>query len=324
MLSPEFKTSDAAIYRMPHGGNVRAFVASTAETRRICNDPRVAGIEYTDILSRACASILKAADFQFEEASSVVVNILRGGLNYDLRGALNDAYGWNNHTTCFISAQRARNSADSEEWHITENSYRKLYFPRTTSFFIGDVVATGTSLRYALNELIASACSTGTQLQDIVFFTIGGPAALEILEDLDGECRRLFPEYRQTVLIFLEGCFNVPAPDTNLSVRLTGTDLVRLESVMAPEFIESQYEDPAYPIERCVIYDAGSRAFYIREYAGDVAHYWKQVLGFADRGVTYAEYLAERFPEIEAERFGEIDLRQLALRQIEAMKPFMP
>jgi pyrimidine operon attenuation protein/uracil phosphoribosyltransferase len=324
MLTPEFHSQDAAIYRFNTGGNVRVFVASTPETRRICNDPQVAGIEYTDLLRNACASILKTSDFRFDEDSSVVVNILRGGLNYGLRNALHDAYGWNRHTTCFISAQRARNSADSEEWHITENSYRKLYFPRTTTLFIGDVVATGTSLRYALNELIASAQASGTEIRDIVFFTIGGPAAIEILEDLDAECRRHFPAFRQSILIFLEGCFNVPAPDTNLSVRLTGTDLVRLESVMAPEFIESQYEDAAYPVERCVIYDAGSRAFYVREYAEDVTHYWKQVLGFADRGVTFAEYLAERFPELDASRFGEVELRSLALRQIERMKALLP
>jgi len=73
----------------------------------------------------------------------------------------------------------------------------------------------------------------------------------------------------------LEGCFDVPTPESRLTIRFTGTDLLRGgESVIAPDFLESQYENPAYPIERCTIYDAGSRAFWVREYAEDVRSYW--------------------------------------------------
>ena len=91
---------------------------------------------------------------------------------------------------------------------------------------------------------------------------------------------------------------------------------------MAPEFIASQYEDPAYPLERCVIYDAGSRAFRVREYAEDVAGYWKQVLELAGRGMTFEDYLRERFPGLDAARFGEPGLRDIAVRRIELMHGF--
>ena len=91
---------------------------------------------------------------------------------------------------------------------------------------------------------------------------------------------------------------------------------------MAPEFIESQYSDPAYPLERCTIYDAGSRAFWVREYAADVLNYWKQVLELASKGMTYLEYLHQRFPELDASRFPETSLRDLALRQISRMQKF--
>lgn len=324
MLEATFTSDNATLYCYPGCGHVERYIATTPETRRICNDPRLAGIAYTDALSTACANILKTADFQFEENQGVVVNILRGGLNYGLRAALANAYGWNHHTTCFISAQRARNAADSEEWHITENAYRKVYFPKRTSLFIGDVVATGTSLRYALTELVNSAKQAGTELQNIVFFTIGGPIASTILEDIDAECRRSFPQYRRTILIFLEGCFAVPDTESQLTIRLTGTDLVRRDSVMAPEFIESQYEDPSFPLERCTIYDAGSRAFYVREYAYDVQHYWRQVLDLAHHGMTFSAYLAERFPNLDASRFGDVSLLEIAQRQIERMQYLLP
>ncbi len=263
-----------------------------------------------------CADILGTFPDLFTEREAVVVNILRGGLNFGLREALGMAFGWNAHTTCFMSAQRARDDSDPESWHITENSYRKVYFPPRASFIIGDVVATGTSLRYGLRELIAEAHGQRVDVRNILYFTFGGPKAHEILAELDAYCRTLFPNYGRTILIYLEGRFTCPTLDTPLSIRLTGTDLVRWNSLMAPEFIESQYEDPAYPIERCTIYDAGSRAFWTREYLEDVIGYWRQNLQLAEDGMTYARLLAERFPELDPARFGDVDLVALSRRQI--------
>ena len=299
---------------------VEAYIATTPGTRAICNDPTVAGVRYTRLLQQACTDILRALPLDVAESDAVVVNILRGGLNFGLRDACADAFGWNSHTTCFMSAQRARDDADPEAWHITENSYKKVYFPKRASFFVGDVVATGTSLRYGLHELFHSAAEQRVDVRDLVFFTYGGPKALEILLEMDSSCRELFPNFRRTVLIYLEGCFVVPEPNTPLHVRLTGTDLVRLGAVMAPDFIESQYEAPTYPIERCTIYDAGSRAFWLYEYVADVIHYWRQNLQFANHGMTFAELLAERFPGLDPARFGDVDLKALSRGQIEKME----
>ena len=97
------------------------------------------------------------------------------------------------------------------------------------------------------------------------------------------------------------------------------TDLLRLGAIMAPDFIESQYDDPAFPIERCAIYDAGSRAFWVCEYAEDVRNYWKQVLDLAEQGMDYDTYLHQRFPELDASRFHSPSLREIAIRQINLM-----
>lgn len=325
MLTLLHDTPEAKIYRLRQEGSFESRIATTKWTRMICNDPVIHGVRYTSYLQKACTQILKAEELPFDERSCVVVKILRGGLNFGLREALCDACDWNTHTTCFISAQRARYSSDPEEWHITENAYRKLYFPRKVSFVIGDVVATGTSLEYALNELIEAVRSAGSSLRNIIFFTYGGPKAEQLLKTAHQRCRELFKDYEKTILYYLEGCFSVPDTNSPLTIRLTGTDLNRGGgSVTAPEFTESQYEDPAYPLERCIIYDAGSRAFWIREYATDVISYWKEVLSLAERGMTFTQYLAERYSVLSPERFGkeEPSLKELAIRQIERMKPF--
>jgi hypothetical protein len=133
-------------------------------------------------------------------------------------------------------------------------------------------------------------------------------------------CREHFPLYEKTTLIYLEGCFTVPRVETKLRIKVTGTDLLRLNAVMAPEFITSQYEDPCYPIQRCAIYDAGSRAFWPPEYIEDLHGYWSEVKSLSDQGVTYEELLKERFPELDPTNFGSVDLGRVCEDQLSWIK----
>lgn len=323
------KTGDLAFYEIlpessttaaPDEIRCRRFIASTPQTRIISNDPTVAGIRYTQRLKKAVHSVLSNFDFGLVERETVVLNILRGSLNFGLRDALAEAYHWFRHNTSFISAQRARDDGNKEAWHITEKGYKKIYFPAQTSLVMGDVVATGTSLHFALNEIIKAAVEQRCQLKNFVFFTYGGPKAETIFREIDEKCRKLFPEYEQTYVIYFEGRFTVPDINTKLSIRLTGTDLLRYKALMAPEFVESQYESPSFPLERCTIYDAGSRAFWIPEYVDDVTNYWRQTLDLAHSGFTFEKLLKERFPEMDAACFGKVDLQELCLAQIDKME----
>ncbi len=299
---------------------LKRLVASAPQTRAICNNPLIAGTRYTDYLREVCTQVLANYDFSLKEEEVVVLNILRGALNFGLRDALSEAYGWYRHNTSFLSAQRERGSKDSESWHITENGYQKIYFPKATSIVMGDVVATGTSLRYGLDTIVNTAREQGCSLKNFVFFTYGGEMAEKIFSDIDDTCRKVFPEYSNTFVIYLEGRFSVPDTSTPLSIRLTGTDLLRYHALMAPEFIESQYESPTYPLERCTIYDAGSRAFWLPEYAADVCDYWKQTLALAEAGMTFRALLDERFPGLDTARFPDIDLKNLCSGHIRALK----
>lgn len=317
------RTPGLALYEIVSNSspsNLRRIIASAPQTRAICNNPRIAGTRYTDSLRHVCSEIFRHFDFGIQEEETVVINILRGALNFGLRDALSASYGWYRHNTSFLSAQREREKGDSESWHITENGYQKIYFPAKTSIVMGDVVATGTSLGYGLDTIINTARRQGCSLKNFIFFTYGGEMAERIFSGIDSACRESFPDYRNTYVVYLEGRFTVPDLATPLSIKLTGTDLLRYHALMAPEFIESQYEDPAYPLERCTIYDAGSRAFWIPEYAHDVADYWKQTLSLAENGMSFIDLLAERFPGLDAGRFPETDLGLLCRRQISEME----
>lgn len=322
------KNNSLSLYEATVKGTnrTRCFVVSTPQSQRICNDPFLTGLAYTQALRQACAGALLAlrdADvMQLTEDDTTVLHILRGGLNFGLREALGDAFGWNDHASAFISAQRARRSPNSEDWIITESDYKKIHLLKRNNIVFGDVVATGSSLEFALQRLRDEAVKTKVAIESLVFFTIGGPRSHEILSSLSSNLAELFPGYKGSVVVYFEGIFAVATNQSPLSIKIDGTDLLRRDSLLAPEFVASQYQAPSFPIERCTIYDAGSRAFDPCEYFHDIADYWRKTLELARQGMSYARLVQERFPEVDAARFGAVDLRSLCEEQIKKLPDF--
>jgi len=306
--------------------DTQVFICSTPETRSICNDPFVSGMEYTNKLSAACAKVLKAltatGELNLVERNTTVLHVLRGGLNFGLREAVASSLKFNNHAAAFISAQRARVSEKSADWVVTESSYQKLHLSSLNQIILGDVVATGTSLEYALERIGTVASSSNAEISDLVFFTIGGPRSHEILAQTAQKFKRQFKQFRKAIVVYFEGIFPVATNDSELSIKIDGTDLLRGEGAqLAPEFIESQYENPVFPLERCTIYDAGSRAFSPAEYFGDILEYWQATHELALAGTSFDQLLKERMPQIQRSRFAaEIDLKSLCASQIAKAK----
>lgn len=299
-LQPLVQEKEIALYRMSGTHPVVRYVTSTPESRRIANDPFFYGVAYTDALETAVARTLQHLWNEKErpsEPSTVVLNILRGGLNYGIRNALHTAFGWNKHSSAFISSQRARDQKGG--WYITENRYQKVNLPNHAHVIFGDVVATGVSLEHALLRMVEIAQEQHRVIDAMTFFTIGSQRAEEIMERVDTTCREQFPEYHGSRVVYFEGVFGVPSEESTLHIALSGTDLLRSPAILAPEFVSSQSEAMSYAIERCTIYDAGSRAFHSEEYLEDVHDYWQQVADLATSGMTYTAYLRERFPEDE-------------------------
>lgn len=294
------------------------FIATTPQTRAICNDPLIYGLSYTRKLRQGCVSVLKTLQPELVEAQTVVAHLLRGGLNFGLREALGEAFGWNAHGSTFLSAQRKRTTGDPESWEIRESEYRKLVVPPEVSFVLGDVVASGASLEYGLTTLADAVKERGASLRSILFFTIGGPRTEEVFHAMDARLRREHETYQGSILIYLEGRFPLADRETSLKIKITGTDLLRHGGDMAPEFLESQYECPMFPVERCTIYDAGSRAFEPDCYLQDVLEYWEQVAKFHE--LSFTDYLKERAPSLEPTRFQVASLSELAEMQCKKLR----
>ena len=280
-------------------GRVERYVVSTPWSRQICNQPEVLGVDYTSGLCNAMGAALRNAPFapsirNHPEHKVCVVNFLRGGLNFDLRRALHDSYGFNRHSSAFMSSQRKRVEG---RWYVQENMYRKLDIPKDAILLMGDVVATGVTMDNGLQVISEHVWNIGSSLRSVVFFTIGCHKSEKILEAMDTRLRQHFPQYESTILVYLEAKFRLVDSKTELRIAIPGTDLIRKNALLAPEFEASQYDALAWPLERCAIYDAGSRAFDIPTYVDDVAEYWNETLHFAKEGLTLAEVLQERWPE---------------------------
>jgi len=328
------KTGDLALYeKTPEPAAATAdsnrtqfkrFIASTPHSRQICNDPLLYGVKYTDALRDCCGTVLsglaKANLLTASETSCVVLHVLRGGLNFGLREALHTGLSWNKHSSAFVSAQRQQKKNNLEEWIITESNYKKLSLKNNSDIVFGDVVATGTSLKYALEQLSLAAKKTRMKVSSLTFFTIGSNSAEEIVKTWHHQFEAENPSFKGSNVIYLEGDFAVASAQDKLKIKLDGTDLLRTGNVLSPEFIESQYEKASFPVERCTIYDAGSRAFDIKEYLYDVKEYWHQLLTLAKEGLGYSELVQERAPSLDHSRFPGISLEELCREQLQKIE----
>jgi hypothetical protein len=282
-----------------YDGPIRRFIFSTKETRDIVNRPEVMGMEYTEKLEAAMMHLLtgfKPLHFtDIEEDQVDVFNFLRGGLNFGIRNALHRAYGWNLHRSSFMSSQRAKDNEG--RWYITEDSYRKITIAKGGIVFCGDVIATGVTLESGLMALTKEIEKRGASIRYFHFFTFGCHKAEKLLEEYYALWKEKFADFEGIDVFYVEGKFHLADSKTPVSIKLQGTDLLRRDSVLMPELIKSQDDAIAYALERCTIYDAGSRAFDIEEYTEDVHDYWGQVQALAQNGMTTEQYLQERFPE---------------------------
>lgn len=278
---------------------VQRYICSTPETRDICNQPEIYGVEYTNRLCRAVTRALIDAPFRphienHPQHRVCVLNFLRGGLNFDLRLALHNAYGFNRHASAFMSSQRSRRQ--DGRWQVQEDMYRKLEIPPGAVILVGDVVATGITLENGLMVLLDHLRQIGSSVQWLFFFTIGCHKLEKILASFDPLFRDAFPDYQGSAALYFEGKFKLVDSKTELRIGLPGTDLIRRDALLSPEFETSQWQKVNYPLERCTIYDAGARAFHLPGYLHDVQEYWRQVLDLAGGGLTLEQALQERWP----------------------------
>ena len=297
------RKTDVQLYKLTgNGSKLTRYIATTPETRAITNQPEIFGMAYTRALTYAVQKTLEALPEaeQFKvwpdyEANAIV--LLRGGLNYGIRNALRKAYGYNKHSTTFIISQRSKNP-ETNEWGAEVQTYKQITIPKVVSFFLGDVIGTGTSIKKSLTALTKLMEEVNVRtVRKFVVLTLGCSVGEHVLDEYDAYLRKTYPNYEGMVIVYFEGRFTLATADMKIRLIEPGTDFLRVDALLAPEFLLMQYDQIYYPLEKCTNYDAGNRAFDILLYKREVQEYWAKMLQEANNGFTLYDALMERFPE---------------------------
>ncbi len=285
VLSVLSSTSEVVLYRVVRSSGLGVFLASTPESRRLLCQPEIRSVAFQDSLYAAIErtlSSLLTSDTAIGEClrSSAfdVCYILRGGLNFNLHSILARLTG-KTPSVSFLSSQRLLGEDGPS---ITELAYQKWSLRDNALLCIGDISATGTTIDYALEELLTKYLSEGKLPSGVLFITIGTRRAMEAIERVAG--RKSRTRLAGVTFVFLEAAFELfdDAEVTHLH-RLRLTDFVRREALCCPEYVLESLNDPANLLERCTIYDGGSRAFEPSEYIQSLISYWSS-LAVSDEG----------------------------------------
>ena len=298
----------------------RYFILSNEGTRRLMAFPEVVGYDsYLCMLPPTVAALRHL--FPKGQGGDVdILTILRGGLNYPLEEACyrNGIRVGDIH---FVSCERI-----IEDHVITglEIKYEKLRITRDRTLVIGDIIATGDTLRLCLDQVVDRFRRRGGSIRKIIFFTIGGTRAIDLMEKKAEEIRRIFPGFEGFECFFYEGIFTVYESQGATGINVPDIDFGWKDGVVSPEFRRYILDHPYSLLEKCIIYDGGARRYEIPVHFHEALEYWEGIWGRADqidpvalveeklgypRGTSYEDWLAiNHFQELP--ETGLMDLYQ--------------
>lgn len=271
---------DTSVYELLSGQfSNRYFIISHAGTRRLMAFPEVVGYDsYLSMLPPTVAA-LRHLFPQGQGGDVDILTILRGGLNYPLEEACH-RNGIRVRDIHFVSCERI-----IEDHVITglEIKYEKLRVKKDCTLVIGDIIATGDTLRLCLDQVIDRFRRRGGSIRKIIFFTIGGTRAIDLMEQKTAEIRAIFPEFEGFECFFYEGIFSVYENAGATGINVPDIDFGWKGGIVSPDFRRYVMEHPYSILEKCIIYDGGARRYEIPVHFHEALEYWEGIWGRADR-----------------------------------------
>lgn len=269
---------DTSVYELQSSRFVnRYFILSSPGTRHLMAFPEVVGFDsYLSMLPATVAALRQ--QFQQGKGGDVdILTILRGGLNYPAEEACHRT-GIRVRDIHFVSCERI-----IEDHVITglEIKYEKLRVKKDCTLVIGDIIATGDTLRLCLEQVVDRFRRRGGSIRKIIFFTIGGTRAIDLMEEKTPEIRKIFPDFEGFECFFYEGIFTVYQDTGASGINVPDIDFGWKGGVVAPEFRRFVMDHPYSLLEKCIIYDGGARRYEIPVHFHEALEYWEGIWGRA-------------------------------------------
>ncbi|MBP5488111.1 MAG: hypothetical protein J6X77_00910 [Bacteroidales bacterium] len=281
---------ETAFYKLVSEGSLNDYyVISSEGTRRMMASPEVIGYDCCKAVREPMTAALKALEPNLRKAT--ILTILRGGLNYPLEECCHDC-GIRIDNINFLSCERVIRNHVIEGLEI---KYDKLHPEKDATLMIGDILASGDTIRKCLHHTIDEFDRAGGSLRKIIFFTIGGTKAFPLMEGLTAEIRQKWPAFEGFECIFFEGAFTVYEDKGVTGVNVPMIDFGWKGGCISPEFREYilDYKHAPALLEKCIIYDGGARRYEIGDHFEEVIGYWKDLLAAAP-SADMDEFLAEK------------------------------
>ena len=281
---------ETSLYELhgPHFSN-RYYLLSGAGTRQLMAYPEVVGFDSYLSMLPATVAALRHLFPQGKGGDVDILTILRGGLNYPVEEA------------CFRNGIRVRDIHFVSCERIIENhiitgldiKYEKIRVGRDRTLVIGDIIATGDTLRLCLGQVVDRFRRRGGSIRKIIFFTIGGTRAIDLMEKMAVEVREVFPEFEGFECFFYEGVFTVYEDTGATGINVPDIDFGWKGGCITPEFRRFVLGHPYSLLEKCIIYDGGARRYEIPVHFHEALEYWEGIWARADR-IDPVAFVAEK------------------------------
>ncbi len=269
------------------------FLVSDEGTRRLMASPEVVGFDsYAAMLPPTIKALEQLRSLDLKGLDRVnVLTILRGGLNYPLEEACHRC-GIMLTDISFMSCERIIRDGVITGLDV---KYEQTHTEPDCTLLIGDIIASGATLKLCLTYFIDRFRANGHSIRKIIFCTVGGTKAVRLMEDMTAEIRGFWPEFEGFQCVFYEGCFSVYTDRGVTGMNIPDIDFGWKGGLITPEFRHyiADYNHAPALLEKCIIYDGGARRYKIGEHVEEVEAYWHDLLKVADK-TDYAAFLAEK------------------------------
>ncbi len=319
----------------------RYYLLSGPGSRELLSAPEMVGFPCYSALLEETVAALRHLQANGLGGDLDIFTILRGGLNYPLEEAAFRC-GIRVRDMHFVSCERI---AENHVIKGLEIKYDKIYPSRNRVLAIGDILATGDTLRHCFEHLMQKFLQKGGSIRRILFFTIGGTRAFPLMEALSAKLSAIFAGFEGIDCFFFEGAFTVYEDKGVSGINHPDIDFGWKGGVVSPEFRRFIVDRPDALLEKCIIYDGGARRYNLPEHFEEVLEYWEGIreraaridmralleekLGYAGPiefeewlDVTHLRGLEDLGPlwaDEQALLQRDIDLRAVAARRIQSI-----
>ena len=255
------------------------FVASYESSRRLLMQPEEVGFQtYLDTLPPTIEA-LKYFKREGLQESVDILTILRGGLNYSVEESCYRA-GIQIDNMNFLSCERIIKDKEIKGLDI---KYQKYNIVNNGTMVIGDIIATGDTLKLCFDYILDKYKRRGAKLRRVIFFTVGGNRAFNLMETFTKEIRSYWPDFEGFTCVFYEGIFSVYSTRGVTGINVPNIDFYWKDAVLAPEYRKAVLENENAIFEKCIIYDGGARRYEVPEHYDEVIEYWRDLRTVADK-----------------------------------------